>query len=310
MKIGNLILSAFILSILVLGVNSCKGDESDPKPAITYLLASKSGDVIIGEEITLTASSQGSDFQWSCSGGSIAGEGKSVKWTAPNKVGTYTVSVSNGDGSTQTKELNVAGSYFFLFDKSSSVWGRNSSITKVTLSNGKAVVSAVGTDAAAFYYKELSQPEIPFSYKTKVAVNALDYMNFGTGGALFNFDFVVPETISGECLTRIAFAVNPGARTWRVLTYTSDETGALPATVIERQTADIFTENDQYHTIGVAITAEKMFIVNVDGTELYRYDLSTYESTFKLNYAVYQVSSGLSLLIDDFYLTTDGTILK
>jgi hypothetical protein len=63
-------------------------------------------------EITCVASDLDSDnlsYEWSANGGSIFGEGPVVNWTAPDALGTYsiTVAVSDGNGSQITSYLNI-----------------------------------------------------------------------------------------------------------------------------------------------------------------------------------------------------------
>jgi len=304
--------SKLLILCAVIFAASCSDDKNEPVPAITDLSASKTNNIIFGESITLTASSSGNTFQWNSDGGTIEGSGSSVTWIAPNKVGFYTITVNNGDGSTKEQALRVVGSYFNLFDTSTSTWSISSSTTTATTADGTVTISAkTDSDLARFSYPVLSQPSLPYSYKTRVAVNADDYMAIGQKAVRFYLLFTDSQT-SENYLKGLHFEVFPGLRAWQIrigIRQASGEVNYYTEAAAEQAT-NIFTQNNQFRNIGMAVTANKILVINVDGAEIYRMDLSGYAGDFKLQEITYQVYPGLSLLIDDFYLTTDDTILK
>ena len=299
------LLTKLLIICAVIFAASCSEDKNEPAPDITYLGASKSANILFGEEITLTASSSGNTFQWNYTGGEIQGEGKAVKWIAPNKIGTYSVSVSNGAGSTQSKELTVVGKYFFPFDSSSSGWSYDSNTTDRFFLNGILTVSAKGEASGSVYGFVPENIVLPYSLKTSVAIKTDNWDDLDT--KTVNLIIYLNPTEESTYIRGIQLQIVPGKHLWTAIANMSDGARIGLKNVAD---TDIFTANNQFHTISMSVTATKSLIINIDETEVANIDLSSYNNELILNRFAYSASAGLTLLADDFYLTTDNTILK
>ncbi len=312
-------ISAFTVSIF-----ACGDDEDPPKvntaPTVQNLTLSQTTDVIFEQQIEaqITASDIDNEtltYTWTATGGSFLGAvtGNKVTWTAPKKVGTYTITCTVSDGKESVQSSNtveVVGSFYFPFDKSSSAWGKGGN-TEIAVSNGIATVSSNNTEQALLTYPVPSQPALPFSYKVKVAVNAANYMSIPDSKiASFYLFFTDIQGATEDYLRSVYFGIAPGSNKWMVKVGMKNPAGDMNYSTLDEQSGNIFTENDQYHTIGMAMTTTKELVVNINGNELYRANLSAYYGSFKLDRPSFNISSDLSLLLDNFYLTTDDTILK
>lgn len=104
------VLAILIISVLLIGCSSVTTCHS---PIISALTASS--EVVLPSqtcEITCVALDPDGDslnYQWAANRGSISGEGAVVTWTAPEAVGTYTitVSVNDGNGNQITRYLSI-----------------------------------------------------------------------------------------------------------------------------------------------------------------------------------------------------------
>ncbi len=89
-----------ILIVATLLISSC-GLPSNQAPAISSLTTNEewveSADIC---QVECTASDPDGDelsYSWSTDGGNISGEGSTVSWTAPEALGTYTITVEVTD---------------------------------------------------------------------------------------------------------------------------------------------------------------------------------------------------------------------
>jgi hypothetical protein len=157
--------------------------ETPEPPVINSFTIGKLDNIIFDEKINITvgASDLNGDvltYAWDVSGGTIEGSGYDVKWIAPKKVGSYTIKCTVSDGNEsvdQTKQVNVVGSYYFPFDKSSSAWSYGSN-TNRSFSNGIMTLSTINSESSAMYsYNSSYDLSLPYSVKTSVAINGADY---------------------------------------------------------------------------------------------------------------------------------------
>lgn len=94
-------LAAFILvAIAALLIGGCVANEL---PIISSLVLATEGEINPGGtgQIECTASDPDEDelsYTWSADGGAISGSGADVAWTAPDELGTYTVTIEVSDG--------------------------------------------------------------------------------------------------------------------------------------------------------------------------------------------------------------------
>ncbi len=308
-----------LVSAIILGFFACSSDDEEAPankvntaPTAENLTLSKATNVVFDEKIDAQVIANDIDnetltYTWTTSGGTVEGTGNKVKWTAPKKVGTYTITCSISDGKESVQSSNTAevvGSYFNPFDKGLSNWGFDDDVTNRTFSDGIMTVSCVdGASGSTYSYN--ASLTLPYSIKTKVAVNATDYNNIGVNATNFFFRFSAASTT--PYLSNIQFQIAPGSKAWNIIANISDGTKSLLKRV---SPVDVFTANDQFHIIGMSITTNKMLLANIDGVEVAQIDLSTYNTDFNFRKFSYATSSGLSLLVDDFYLTNDDTILK
>jgi hypothetical protein len=112
MNRGHAIAITIAAVLLLLLAPAC---TTDYWPTITSLQAQADWVAPGGSlRVTCTArdSGGGLTYQWSASGGSIAGTGAAVDWTAPQAVGMYdiTVKVTNSQGRQTTESLALAAS--------------------------------------------------------------------------------------------------------------------------------------------------------------------------------------------------------
>ncbi len=302
--------------ITVLGSNYV---ETPVPPTIYALTPSKATDIIFNEKIGLNVNAIDLNYDvltytWTVSGGTIDGTGENVNWTAPNNVGKYTITCTVSDGKesvARTIEVEVVGSYYNLFDKLSSPWQKAN--TTPIVSGGIVSISSLdGTSLGGLSYPTTSQPSLPYSVKTKVAINAADRSNINNlGTTSFYFYFTDPGT--STYLSAIYFRVVPCAKYWRIDAITKDGSNSTTTNLTTNQQADIFKADNEYHTIGMSITIDKILIINIDGLEIYRGALPSplADRELTLDRFAYYVSPLLtSLSIDNFYFTTDNTILK
>ncbi len=133
------------------------------------------------------------------------------------------------------------------------------------------------------------------------------FLTDDTKAATFYFFF--KESTNGN-LRAIYFRVYPNIKSWRVAVGIADDNSNSYTNITSYQTKEIFSTDNQYHIISMSVTTDKDFIVHVDGTNVYQTNLSTYIGELMLERFSYQISPELNLLADDFYLTTDDTILK
>ncbi len=302
-----IVIKLLFVATVVLAALSCGEKEEEINTDITSLLTSNANGVIYGEEVSLTASSLGDVFEWTCTGGQIVGTGESVTWKAPNTVGKYTITVSNGKGSTKSRELEVVGSFFWGFDKTSSDWIYDGEHTTRFLTNGKlSVSSSHATESGSYGYKAVDVLP-PYSIRTMVAVNREAGSNENHAATFYVY--FVPEESSN--LRSICFRTTPNAQTWQVGVGRIVGGSTVYYTVEAPQAATLFAANNQYHQIGIAITADKTFIVHADGTELYRTDfLAAETSSLALEKFAYTIQPTLTFMVDDFCFANDGTVLK
>lgn len=107
-------------------------------PEITSLAASHST-VFLNERSTLTCTARDPDgdtltYSWSATGGTISGSGQGATWTAPNSIGTYTITctVSDGRGGTAQRSVSInvsewasvsgGGSHTLAIKKDGTLW--------------------------------------------------------------------------------------------------------------------------------------------------------------------------------------------
>lgn len=317
------IISAIAIALVVV---SCSKDDADAgAPEIQSFYVSKSNNVLFSEELTLKATvsetSQSLTYTWECPSGEIIGTGNQVKWKAPSQIGDYTlkVKVSNGnDTVVSTKEVHVVGAYYYDFAQTSSQWSKSSNGVSSILNGYLTLYSSDTVNSAGIGYNLPAPYELPYSFKTRMAVN-LD--NFSSTSALrASYYFYFPDlNIGTSYLKSIALHIIPGANSWILRAGIHDaETGTVIYQNLESnsslKTKVIFTENNQFHTIGMAISADKTLIINVDGEEMYRTTvLATnpdYNRDLTLSKYSYSVDPRQKLIVDDFYLTNDQTVLK
>ncbi len=79
------------------------GCVANALPIISSLALTNEGEISPGgtDYIKCTATDPDNDelsYTWSASGGTLTGGGATIKWTAPDELGTYTVTVSVSDG--------------------------------------------------------------------------------------------------------------------------------------------------------------------------------------------------------------------
>ncbi|MBA7607132.1 hypothetical protein ES703_14287 [subsurface metagenome] len=101
-----------ILIVATLLISSCDLPSNQP-PIISSLTTNEewveSADIC---QVECTASDPDEDelsYTWSTDGGNISGEGSTVSWTAPEALGTYTITVevTDGRGGEDTTQLTV-----------------------------------------------------------------------------------------------------------------------------------------------------------------------------------------------------------
>jgi len=309
-----------VLGLSVAIFNSC-GDDDEPQPneaGITSLNASKISNIIFGEEISLAAQSEGSVYQWSCDGTPIQQNGSQIKWVAPNKVGTYTITVSNGGQSTQKEELDVVGLFYDEFLDMKNAWSK-SSYSTATIVNGCALLTNSSTTAqASLGYIFPQTISLPFSFKTKVAVTAENWNDLPTGFSYsFYCDFLKPDN-ADKYIRNIYVGVNPISRTWRVRygIRESNNTQYFDLDENSRGTRIIFEALEKMTTVSMSITENYLLQFFVNGEEIYQTSELTYilqdlgQEVVVLESFSYVIAPSSKLLIDNFYFTNDNTILK
>lgn len=104
--------SLIILAVAALLIGSCA--PSNQPPVISSLTANNEEEVSPGDsrQIECTASDPDGDelsYTWSADGGNISGEGSVIIWTAPDEVGTYTITVQVTDGrdGEETEQITI-----------------------------------------------------------------------------------------------------------------------------------------------------------------------------------------------------------
>ncbi len=318
----------YILTVLVLvGMYSCKENTS---AEITNLYVSKTVDVVFSEELSLRATAKDEEedpltYTWECSGGTYVGTNSEVKWISPSKVGTYTLTVKVSDGSetvSKSKDVNVVGSYFYDFLNTSSQWAKNtSSIVEINKQTG--IVSITSGDpsyAGSLSYNLPDSYELPYSFKSKVAVNSPNFIGGETYRTSFYMYFENPNPAElSNYLYSLCFHIRPCINAWEIKVGIYDATkGEVVYQLLETNSISsskaIFTQNDEYHMVGVSIASDKTLAVNIDGEILYSSTAlstnATYNSDLKIFRIKHAVDPGLSFLVDKFYLTNDGAVLK
>jgi len=312
------------LGLFISNFYSCNKDNQ--APTIQNINPSKTENIIFNEELSVTANAKDNDndpltYTWECTGGEFTGTGSSVKWKAPSQVGTYTLSVTVSDGSKtvyMSKDVSVVGSYYFDFSQVSSVWTK-SSYTAAPMSNGVVTIyTSDSTKSASLTYLPATSISLPFSFKTKVAINSDSFT--GASAARGSFYFFFSDLSTGQnYLKSIVLHIEPSLNTWIIRAGIHDaQSGTM---IYQNFSADsfdnsktIFTTNNEYHTVGLSITADKALIFTLDSQKIYiSTDLSTnitYSRDISLSSFSYYVDPKLKLLVDDFFLATDGTVLK
>ena len=103
-------LTVLVIAVLLIGA-SCPTDNQ--LPVISSLTADQDKlDPLASCQIECTASDPDGDelsYSWSADGGSISGEGATITWTAPEALGTYTITVvvSDGGDGEKTEQITV-----------------------------------------------------------------------------------------------------------------------------------------------------------------------------------------------------------
>jgi len=104
--------SLIILAVAVLLIGSCA--PPNQPPVISSLTINNEGEINPGGscQIECTASDPDEDeltYTWSADGGNISGESSIVIWTAPDELGTYTITVQVTDGrdGEETEQLTI-----------------------------------------------------------------------------------------------------------------------------------------------------------------------------------------------------------
>lgn len=105
-------LQGTLVPILVLGLAACGGDDNgtEPEPPVTVSVSPTTATVGAAETETLTATVQNASntgVTWTSSGGTIAGSGSSVNWTAPVEGGAYTVTATSAEDATRSATANL-----------------------------------------------------------------------------------------------------------------------------------------------------------------------------------------------------------
>lgn len=106
------LVSLIILAVAALLIGSCT--PPNQPPVISSLTANNEEEVSPGGscQIECTASDPDEDelsYIWSADGGNISGEGPVVIWTAPDELGTYTITVQVTDGrdGEETEQITI-----------------------------------------------------------------------------------------------------------------------------------------------------------------------------------------------------------
>jgi hypothetical protein len=101
-----------LITIAALLVGGC---EANVLPVISSLSLTTQGEINPGAtaQLECDASDPNEDelsYSWSADGGTISGSGANVSWTAPDTLGTYTVSVEVSDGrdGIATEEITIS----------------------------------------------------------------------------------------------------------------------------------------------------------------------------------------------------------
>lgn len=321
----NTLVKIITISIVLIGLFSCKTENTSLEISNLYL--SKRVQVLFAEEISAKVTVKDEDddpltYTWECTGGTIQGSGIEAKWTSPSQVGTYTVKVTVSDGSesvVETKEVDVVGSSFFDFYETSSLWGKSNAT--ISLSGGIATVTSDdGVNSGSFGYVLPELEAIPFSFKTKQALNTVDFSSGSTARMSTYIYFEDPDkSVSSDYLYSLILHISPCINLWVVRAGLYD--ASLGEVVYQDFEANsfsnsslIFTQSNQFRTVSFSITADKIFNIYIDGDVLFSSTAlntdANYSYDLKLRRVKYTVDPELILLIDNFYLTNDNTILK
>lgn len=319
----NSVLSSLLVLLITSVLFSCK---SNTKPVVDYLHVSKINGVLFDEVLTVKATASDEDedvlvYTWQCTGGTITGVGANVTWTAPAQVGTYTITVNVSDGEetiSLSKNVEVVGEYSFSFSQSSPVWSYSTYCSRVIAGGQFTIASTDSIVYAEYGYNAETDIPLPFSIKTKIAVNADNIFPATSPRIQLNLNFTTLTGVDSYLKTLMLY-IYPTANTWQLRSRVADLNAG--SNIYQNVAIDsysdskaIFTESNQYHTLGLAISVDKKLTITLDGQEMYStMALATepaYSREIRLSSFSYSVAPGLKLLADDFCLTTDATILK
>ncbi len=313
----------FILLSVVLV--SCSDDDANDVPQITSLTISKTSDVVFGESLTVHAYAKDDNeltYAWEVSGGQITGEGKDVSWTAPNQCGTYTVKVTVSDGKETVdfeRDVEVVGSYYFQFTEPDPTWAYISEVTTRGFHYGYMSVEpkAEKDTAGNYVYNPKILYNAPISVRTRIAVDR-DSVVAGTNPRIQLTYLLSDVSNANSFLKTINLYMYPVSDEWKIRIMTKSQDGSVSYSDLASDSngslKSIFSQSKDFHDVSLSITADKTLILVVDGQEWYRTDALSTDSTITRDVVVenyiYYVYPRLSLWVDNFYLTTDGTILK
>ena len=316
--------NSLLLILLFFGLFSCKDADVNQKPIIQSIAITKTSDVVFSEQVSVIGNTKDDDqltYTWECTGGTFIGQGYTVTWVAPNQAGTYIITLTVSDGKETTssqREIEVVGFYTFDFSQSSSLWGKSSNMSINISVNGIATLVNTSSITASLGYALTDSIPIPYSIKTRVAVNYDDFSAGSTARSSCYFWFANPNT-GGDYLASLVFHIRAGLRSWEVKAGIYDaESDQVIYQALEANASGtdkiIFSQNNEFHIIGMAITSDKTLIINIDGQELYQStilsDLNLYPGELKLRKFSYYIDPTVSCLVDNFYITNDGTVLK
>jgi hypothetical protein len=194
--------------------------------------------------------------------------------------------------------------------------------TNTTVENGKIVLYSTSTTETAARGHEFSPVvALPYSFKTSVAITGNDWSEIPTNASVaFYLYFQIPQPQTSVCLYSLYVGVNPVSNAWAIrIGYKNDASAQVTYNYLETNAygnKNIFNGLDLFKTIAVSINANKELQFFVNGAEFYRTTLlqnisnSIENKNLELRKFGYVVSPGIKLLMDDFYFTNDGTILK
>ena len=308
-------------------ISSCN-DSEEVDPVIESFSADKETNITFGEKINMRmiATDPGNahlTYEWSATGGTISETGERATWTAPDQIGRYTIACLIGNGKkkiAESKEMQVIGSDFNFFTGAKAGWFLQGAKMSYTDGIGRLSATAEGASASVYFLKTPAILNVPFSYKTKIAVDNVDFTPESRGTLFIHTSFLHITPYPGPYLSSITLRLMPDLGIWHVLAYVmQNETSANVITLAGNASGsmDAFTTANRFHTVGVTITADKTFIFHLDGEEVYRTAILATDPVYsrdlvvdKIQYTASLFGFTRNLLFDEFILTTDETILK